>query len=126
MIDPTDYIIRILEDIEELDGRVYRRWPKHSATTMPAVLVSRIGGSARLTDADGTEIIASLVYSVDINASGLKDADRIASEVADAMARHNFHRTGINDFYDDVLRVYRVILTFSGQVDKRGNTFTER
>ena len=126
MIDITDDIVRILEGIDELDGRVYRKWPKTTATTMPAVLVSRTGGSPRLTDADGSEVIASLVYSIDINASSLKDADRLASEVADRMARHNLHRTGISDFYDDVLRVYRVILTFSGQVDRRGNTFTER
>jgi len=126
MIDVTDQIIEILEGIEELEGKVYRRYPKHSAIPMPAVLVSRISGSTRLADADGSEIIASLTYSIDVNAVGIKDADRIASEVADAMSRYNFHRTGMTDFYDDVLRVYRVILTFTGQVDRRGNTFTER
>ena len=123
MIDITNDVIEAIGSIEGLEGKVYRRWPKKKVST-PAVLVSRVGGSTKLSDADGTEIMATLTYSIDINTDKLEDADRFASETADALSRYNLHRTGLTDFYDDVLRVYRVILTVSGTVDKRGNTFT--
>ena len=123
MIDITDDVIGILSEIDGIEGRVYRRWPK-TKVRMPAILVSRISGVATLTDADGSEIIANLTYSIDINAEDLKAVDRIASETVDALSMYNMHRTGMTDFYDDFRRVYRVILTFNGTIDKRGNTFT--
>ena len=123
MIDITNDVIRILGEIDGLNGRVYRRWPKKDAK-MPAVLVSRVGGYAKFTDTDGSEVIADLTYSIDINAKNQEDADRLVSEVLDVLGGYNLHRTGLTDFYDDILRVYRVILTVSGTVDKRGNTFT--
>ena len=123
MIDITDQVVGIIEGIEGLDGRVFRRYPKKKVA-LPAVLVSRVGGNPTFSDADGSEVIASLTYSIDINAEDIRTADRLTAEVVDALARYNLHRTGLTDFYDDVLKVYRVILTFTGTVDKRGNTFT--
>ena len=124
MIDVLPSIIDAISPIEALGGRVYRRWPKTKAKT-PACIVSRISATPTLTDADGSEIIAQMVYSIDINASDADQADAIAEQVIDRLAGYNFHRTGDMDFYDDALRVYRRILTFMGSVDRRGNTFRQ-
>lgn len=122
MIDVLPSIIGAISPIEALGGRVYRRWPKTKAKT-PACIVSRISGNPTLTDADGSEVIAQMVYSIDINADDADQADAIGEQVVDRLAGYNFHRTGDMDFYDDQLRVYRRILTFMGTVDRRGNTF---
>lgn len=123
MIDITDDVVKILNAEPELKGKVYRRWPKKSLK-MPAVLVSRIGGNPIQTDADGSEVIATLTYSVDINANTQEKADSLTAIASDALSRYNLHRAGMTDFYDEVLQVYRVILTLTVTVDKRGNTFT--
>jgi len=123
LIDIIDDIIAILNEIEDLDGRVYRRWPKKKAK-MPAVLVSRISGNVQMSDADGSEVIANLTYSIDVNADSQDVADVLVSKAVNALSRYNLHRTGLTDFYDDELRVYRAIITLSVTVDRRGNTFT--
>lgn len=123
MIDVIDDIVKILNSTPELKGKVYRRWSK-KAVKLPAVVVSRIAGSPTFTDKDGSEVIASLTYSVDINASSQERVDALTEVVTDALAEYNMHRTGTMDFYDDQLQAYRVILTFMVSVDKRGNTFT--
>lgn len=123
MIDIIDDIIAILNEIEDLDGRVYRRWPKKKVK-MPAVLVSRISGNVQMSDADGSEVIANLTYSIDVNADSQDVADVLVSKAVNALSRYNLHRTGLTDFYDDELRVYRAIITLSVTVDRRGNTFT--
>lgn len=122
MIDITSSVISILSRIEETGGRVYRRWPQANIT-MPSVLVSRISNTPILTDDTGADVIANVVYSIDINASDQRTADQIASKAVDALAGYNLQRTGFNDFYDDTYRTYRIILTVSGIVDTRGNTF---
>jgi len=123
LIDIIDDIIAILNEIEDLDGRVYRRWPKKKVK-MPAVLVSRISGNVQMSDADGSEVIANLTYSIDVNADSQDVADVLVSKAVNALSRYNLHRTGLTDFYDDELRVYRAIITLSVTVDRRGNTFT--
>ena len=123
MIDVIDDIVKVLNSIDELKGKVYRRWPK-KAVKMPAVLVSRIGGNPTLTESDGSEVIASLTYSIDINANTQEKADSLTAIVVDTLSQYNMHRAGTTDFYDEVLQVYRCILTFMVTVDKRGNTFT--
>jgi len=124
MIDALEDLVTVLGRLEGLQGRVYRRWPKKKAV-MPCCLISRISATPTFTDADGGEVIATLTYSIDINAVTPDEADAIASRVIDALAQYNFHRTGDMDFYDDQLRASRRILTFMGTVDKRGNTFTQ-
>lgn len=123
MIDIIDDVIREIRSIEAVGDSVYRRWPKKKVA-MPAVLVSRMGATPVFTDADGQEVIMTLYYSIDINADVQEDAESITAQVVDKLARYNLHRTGIQDFYDDALKVYRVILTVGGTVDRRGNTFT--
>jgi len=125
MIDIVDDVVAVCKAVEALDGHVYRRWPKVAKKTpMPACLISRMGASPVFTDADGSEVVVRLTYSIDINAESQEQADGIAEQVADGLARYNLHRTGFTDFYDDALRVYRVILTVTGTVDRRGNTFS--
>ena len=124
MIDIMDSIIATLGSIEELDGRVYRRWPRKDVR-MPAALVSHMGRMPMLTDEEGMELLTSLTYSIDINAKDLETADRVTEKVINALARYNMHTSGQVDFYDDQLRVYRSILTVGGVVDIRGNTFTQ-
>ena len=124
MIDIIDSIISTLGEIEELGGRVYRRWPRKDVT-MPAALVSHMGRMPILTDEDGTEIQTSLTYSIDINARDQETTDRVTEKAINALARYNMHTSGHVDFYDDQLRVYRSILTVGGLVDIRGNTFTQ-
>ena len=123
MIDIIDDVIREIRSIESVGDNVYRRWPKKKVA-MPAVLVSRMGATPVFTDADGQEVIMTLYYSIDINANVQEDVESITAQVVDKLARYNLHRTGIQDFYDDALKVYRVILTVSGTVDRRGNTFS--
>lgn len=122
MIDAIADIVAIAKTIEPLQGRVYRRWPKKTLG-MPCALVSRISRTVIQSDRDGREVIAALTYSIDINAKTQDEADTATALLVDALARYNFHST-LTDFYDDVLQVYRVIITASGTVDKRGNTFT--
>ncbi len=123
MIEIIDDVIGLVRTVPELGGRVYRVWPKKKLK-MPAALVSRIGGNPTFTDADGSEVIANVAYSVDINAEDLATLDSIVEQVADLLSTYNLHRTGLTEFYDDQLQVHRVILTVSGTVDIRGNTFT--
>lgn len=126
MIDVIDSIIQTIKTVEDLEGRVYRRWPKvKGGVAMPACLVSHISRQPVLTDANGSEIRVRCTYSIDINTKTQNDADSIAEDVIDALAGYNFHTTGYTDIYDEVLGVYRVIMTVSGTVDKRGNTFTQ-
>jgi len=123
MIEIINDVIESLGSIEALNGRVYRHWPK-KGLSFPSILVSRISGTTKLSDADGSEIQATLTYSLDIVCESQADLDAIASEAADIMAGYNLHRTGLVDLYDDQHRIYRTVLTVSGTVDKRGNTFT--
>lgn len=125
MIDIVDDVVAVCKSVEALNGHVYRRWPKVSRKTpMPACIVSRVGSAPVFTDADGSEVVVRLTYSVDVNAESQEEADGIAEQVVDGLARYNLHRTGFTDFFDDALKVYRVIITVSGTIDKRGNTFT--
>lgn len=123
MIDVIDDVVGIVKGVPELGDRVYRRWPKKKVA-MPAAFVSRAGLAPSLTDYDGSEVIASVAYTVDINATDMSTADAIASKVSDELAKYNLHRSGMTDYYDDQLQVYRIITTFTATVDKRGNTFT--
>jgi len=123
MIDIINDIVSTVASIEEVGGRAYRRWPKKDLK-MPAVLVSHIGRYPVQTDEDGSEVQMDLAYSIDINARDQETADRVTEKVVNALARYNMHTTGHTDFYDDNLRVYRAIITVSGVVDRRGNTFT--
>jgi len=122
MIDIIDDVIQALGSIEAVGGRVYRHWPK-KGLSFPAILVSRVSGSTKLSDADGSEILAQVAYSLDIVCTSQRDLDDIAEEAADIVAGYNLHRTGMMDMYDDQYRTYRTVLTVSGTVDKRGNTF---
>lgn len=123
MIDIIDTIVSEIADIEEVQGRAYRRWPKKNLA-MPAVLISHMGRNPIYTDADGSEVVVDLSYSIDINAKDQESADIITEKVSDALARYNMHTVGHTDFYDDMLKVYRSIITVNGTVDIRGNTFT--
>lgn len=123
MIDVIGTVVSAVAAIEEVDGRAYRRWPRKKVQ-MPAVLVSHMGRNPVLTDADGSEIVTELSYSIDINAEDQGTADIVTEKVCDALARYNLHAVGHTDFYDDQYRVYRSIITVSGTVDIRGNTFT--
>jgi len=124
MIDVLPSIVERINAIQGFNGRVYRRWPKKKVA-MPSCIISRISGHPKLTDADGSEIIATLTYSVDINAADADKADELAEQVIDTLAGINFHRTGDTDFYDETTKASRRILTFMGDVDMRGNTFTQ-
>ena len=123
MIDALADIVEIITAIQGFNGHVYRRWPK-TKPKMPACIISRISATPTFTDSDGSEVITSMTFSVDINATDADQADTLASQVIDALGGYNFHRTGDMDFYDDALRVSRRILTFMGSMDRRGNTFT--
>ena len=123
MIEIINDIISRLTSIQGFSGRVYRIWPQ-SKVNYPAAIVSRVSGATRLSDADGTEIQAQLTYSIDIVCASQKDADSLAEEVSDMLAGLNLHRTGTMDMYDDQLRMFRTIVTVSGIIDIRGNTFT--
>ncbi len=124
MIEIIDDVIRALSELDSFQGRVYRHWPRKNVAT-PAALVSRISGTVLLTEADGTEISARVTYSVDIISASQSDLDALAEEAADILARYNLHRTGTADYFDDSHKIYRTVLTVSGIVDKRGNTFRE-
>lgn len=123
MIDVLESLVEQLRTINEFDGRIYRRWPKKNVT-LPSCIISRISGYTKLSDDQGEEIVAELVYSVDINAKTADEVDMLADSVANVLARYNFHRTGDTDLYDDNAKASRRVLTFMGTVDKRGNTFT--
>lgn len=123
MIDIINQVVEIISNIDGLNGKVYRRWPKKK-TGCPAVLVSHSGHYPALTDADGQSIMSNLIYSIDINADNPKQCDELTAKIVDALECYNFHANGMTDFYDDVLQVYRSIITVNGVVDVRGNTFT--
>lgn len=123
MIDVLPSIVQELSGIEAFHGRVYRRWPKAKAA-VPSCLVSRISATPAFTDADGSEVIMRLVYAIDVNAKSAEEADALAEEVVDRLARYNFHRTGDTDLYDPAMGAYRRVLSMMGTVDKRGQTFT--
>lgn len=124
MIDVLPSIVEQLNTVSGFNGRVYRKWPK-KIVTKPSCLVSRISAFPVLTDENGGEVIATLTYSVDINAESADRCDELAAEVIDALASISFHRTGDSDFYDDTIKAARRILTFMGTVDTRGQTFTQ-
>lgn len=123
MIDVIGSIVGRIGAIEGFEGRVYRRWPKTKAKT-PSCIVSRVSGHPTLIDEDGQEVIATLVYSVDVNADDPDQADALAEQVIDALGGMNFTRTGDTDFYDGEMRASRRVLTFIGTVDTRGQPFT--
>lgn len=123
MIDVIDSVVKAVAGIDEVQGRAYRRWPKKNLA-MPAVLISHMGRNPIFTDADGSEVVVDLTYSIDINAKDQETADLITEKVSDVLARYNLHTVGHTDFYDDMLKVYRSIITVNGTVDIRGNTFT--
>ena len=123
MIDVLESLVEQIRTIEGFEDRVYRKWPK-TKPRFPCCLIYRISAVPTLTDGDGREIRTQLVYSADISGHDPDEADTLAEQVIDILAAFNFHRTGDMEFYDDLTRASRRVLTFMGEVDIRGNTYT--
>ena len=124
MIDVLPSIVSILRNVPGFHSRVYRKWPAKD-TKLPYCVVGRVSTTVPVSDHDGSEVIAYLTYSVDINADSFTNTDKLAEDAVNALAGFNIHRTGDTELYDDSARIYRRILTVSVAVDRRGNTFKE-
>ena len=124
MIDVIQDVIARVGSVGALAGKVYRKWPQTRAQA-PYAVVDRVGRSMVLTDTDGSEVIASLSYAVDIMASSPSELDDLESAVSDALAGINFHSTGSSPMWESSTKLYRRSLTFEGVVDRRGSTFTQ-
>lgn len=118
-INITDQIISICK---ETVGRAYRAWPQTAPAT-PYAVVSLIGRNVEQADADGSEIIVRMTFSIGIMADRPSEAEDTAMRVADALATYNFHSTGFSGTYEEPNHFYRTNLTVDGAVDRRGNTF---
>lgn len=123
MIDIIGDVVSMIGDIPEIDGRVYRKWPQTKAKA-PYAVVDRVGRSVILTDADGSEIMVSLTYAVDIMASSPSELDTLQGAVTDALASINLHTTGDSPMWESSTKLYRRSLSFTGTVDRRGGVFT--
>jgi len=124
MIDIIETVIAEINEVDGLKKKVYRKWPARPAKG-PSCLVQRISATPVFTDASGAEIRTQLVYSIEVNAKDADEADRLASDIIDRLARFNLHRSGDMELYDDISRNWRRIITVMGTVDVRGNTFTD-
>lgn len=124
MIDIIADVVSLVSGIEALGGRVYRQWPQVRAKA-PYAVVERIGRSVIQTEADGSEVLASLTYSVDILATSPSELDALEEAVTDTLASYNLHTTGTSPTWESSTKLYRRSITFDGVVDRRGQTFTQ-
>lgn len=118
-----DDIATVIEAISPtVDGRVYRKWPQ-TRTQTPYAIVDRVGRSVTQADADGSEVVVSIAYSVDILGDSPSQLDTIQSDITDALASYSIHATGESPLWESTNQTYRRSLTFQGSMDRRGNTF---
>lgn len=119
VINITDQVVDICR---EVTGRAYRAWPQTAPGT-PYAVVSPIGRSVELYDRDGSEVRVRLTFSISVMADKPSQAEEVALDISERMAKINFHTTGYSDTYEEPNHFYRANLTVDGSVDKRGHTF---
>lgn len=119
MIDITDQIIGIAREIV---GNAYRAWPQ-KAPKGPYAIIDWAGRSVEQVDADGSEVIVRLTYTIGVLAPKPSQASDLLAEVVDRMALYNFHTVGMTSVYEDPSKLYRANATIDGAVDRRGATF---
>jgi hypothetical protein len=125
MIDIIEDVVALIRAEPGFHNRVYRMWPRTKAVK-PCCVVTRTSAVTTSTDHDGSELDVQLVYTIDIDADSIDEADSLASSAIDRMATINFHRSGDTNFYDASNAAYRRVVSFIGTVHRDGNIFTSR
>lgn len=120
MIDPTDQYLAIIKSVV---GKAYLAWPK-KAPAAPYAIMDMVGRTPVQTAPDGSEVATRLTYTIGVLASTPSKARDLAGQVADALAAYALQTSGWTGAYEDPNHLYRVNVTVSGIIDRRGSTFS--
>ena len=123
-------MIDIIEDLidwtKEVDGvkTVYLTYPQTKTLAkdkLPMVIIAHAGH--RATFQVHEEIIAEVIYTVEVFADTQTSALSIARAVSDKYADRNGVTNGLSVAYDNVYRRYSAVFSVTFVVDRRGALF---
>lgn len=119
MIDPSEQFMEIVRGIV---GKCFRAWPRKSPTA-PYAIFDTVSRQPESTDGDGSEIAVRYTYSISVFGDTSSQVSDFVSDIIDALAEYNFHTSGYGTTYEDPNHLYRVNVTVSGLIDRRGGTY---
>lgn len=122
MIDITDSLVKLAKTVKPFRNRVYRRYPI-KAPTSPFMTISPFGRSTVLVEDDGSELVANLVYLVEIYDKDQERLDSLVESVNNVFNSRTALCTSRTPDYDNVTELYSESLVYSVTVDKRGATY---
>lgn len=120
------YNITQVQDLvsEAIGGKVLLSYPEQRfSKTEPWAVISMPSNQALLRDRHGDAVASQLVYIVRIYAKGQRNLLDLCQRTAKALNPYHLHLMGTSPAYNDSTYGPFMVATFSGGLDRRGNTF---